>query len=192
MLRYLKWSVVYAFLNVFSHLLLEDCVLWIYFPLQFIIHSLFQIRTNTVHSFLVWPPVELNKDSLCSIQLTNKTVDHVAFKVWVTNFPLSFFHFFSLVLLKNKNQTDLIYDSLCWDSMFCCMQGNGQRFFFQVKITSPKKYFVRPKVGIIEPNSTRGFTGIYFWLVKALYFLSCLFHEGKRGCMGDIFISRCW
>ncbi|KAL0558399.1 hypothetical protein IC582_002963 [Cucumis melo] len=50
---------------------------------------------------------ELNKDSLCSIQLTNKTVDHVAFKV---------------------------------------------------KITSPKKYFVRPKVGIIEPNSTRGFT----------------------------------
>ncbi|CAK9328324.1 unnamed protein product [Citrullus colocynthis] len=50
---------------------------------------------------------ELNKHSLCSIQLTNNTLDHVAFKV---------------------------------------------------KITSPKKYYVRPKVGIIEPNSTREFT----------------------------------
>ncbi|XP_022154616.1 vesicle-associated protein 1-2-like isoform X2 [Momordica charantia] len=50
---------------------------------------------------------ELNKHSSCSIQLTNNTLDHVAFKV---------------------------------------------------KTTSPKNYFVRPKVGIIEPKSTREFT----------------------------------
>ncbi|XP_022968765.1 vesicle-associated protein 2-2-like isoform X1 [Cucurbita maxima] len=50
---------------------------------------------------------EPNKHSLCSIQLTNNMLEHVAFKV---------------------------------------------------KTTSPDKYFVRPKVGIIEPNSTREFT----------------------------------
>lgn len=34
-------------------------------------------------------------------------------------------------------------------------------WFWQVKTTSPKKYCVRPNVGIIKPKATFDFTGIY-------------------------------
>lgn len=34
-------------------------------------------------------------------------------------------------------------------------------FLFQVKTTSPKKYCVRPNIGVIKPKSTYDFTGIY-------------------------------
>lgn len=65
------------------------------------------IRLLEVHPQELKFVFELNKQSSCSIQLTNNSFDHVAFKV---------------------------------------------------KTTSPKKYCVRPKVGIIEPNSTSEFT----------------------------------
>lgn len=96
------------------------------------------------------PPVELKKQSSCSIQLTNNVFDHVAFKV-----------LFFFLLRRKKKIINLIYDILCGNKNI-----KPEEFFififFQVKTTDAKKYCVRPNMGILKPISTCEVTCMHF------------------------------
>ncbi|MQM16663.1 hypothetical protein Taro_049621 [Colocasia esculenta] len=76
-------------------------------------------------------PFELKKQSSCSMQLTNKTDQYVAFKVFIAS------------------TAELIYFLVYWDGGV----ENG------VKTTNPKKYCVRPNTGVVLPGTTCDITG---------------------------------
>lgn len=98
---------------------------------------------------LYWK-VELRKQSSCSMQLSNKTDQYIAFKV--TNLKI-----YSLNLI-NQSYVRCVK---CWVVLILCVG--------QVKTTNPKKYCVRPNAGVVLPGSSCNVTGnISFYL-----FVSC-------------------
>ncbi|KAL8161937.1 hypothetical protein V2J09_013426 [Rumex salicifolius] len=82
--------------------------------------------------FSITVTVELGKQSLCVIQLTNKTENFVGFKV----------EFFCL---NSSFHCEFIYQS-------------SQHFY--IKTTSPKKYVVKPNIGVIKAKGAAEFTVI--------------------------------
>lgn len=82
--------------------------------------------------------VELNKQISCSLQLTNKTDEQIAFKVNKSSSPNVFER-----TLQKRCIWDLIREALG----------------LQVKTTSPRKYCVRPNNGIVPPRSTADVLG---------------------------------
>lgn len=125
-----------------------------------------------VHIFFLLPPGEPNKHSLCSIQLTNNMLDHVAFKVWVTNL------FLCRCLIWVTNNI-LIYDALYWDNLLCWMQDNEQSFFFRLR--------PRPLISILSDqrsessSQTQLVNSRVFTFDSRLYIFSHFVPGGKEG-----------
>lgn len=98
--------------------------------------------------------VELKKQSSCSVQLANKSDQYVAFKVG------SFFFFklhVSWYYFLIKENLPII---TCLKKIFSFNKLLTEEWHYcQVKTTSPKKYCVRPNIGIIKPKATCDFTG---------------------------------
>jgi hypothetical protein len=98
---------------------------------------------------IMFSVVEVKKQSSCSIRLTNNTFHNVAFKVWIV---------FCLILFETLHcaSRDVMLDG---NIIWAC--------YWQVKTTSPKKYCVRPNVGIVDPKSTFEFIGKFFYFYLA-------------------------
>ena len=110
------------------------------------------------------------------VQLTNTTHLFVAFKVWThfLNLLLSFYpasgYLRSLKFLRkiiSLNKTPKIVVVLV---------------FWQVKTTSPKKYCVRPNVGVVAPKSTCEFSGMpTIYILSNNAWISCTYVSSVRG-----------
>ncbi|KAL5973833.1 hypothetical protein ACLOJK_030491 [Asimina triloba] len=85
----------------------------------------------TVFSFVKAVLLELEKQCFSELKVANDSEHHVAFKVLLLLSPISMFH--------------LRY------SDFPAVQSIYTAFVFKVKTTSPRKYFVRPNAGVIQP-----------------------------------------
>ncbi|KAK6947585.1 Major sperm protein (MSP) domain [Dillenia turbinata] len=94
-------------------------------------------------------PFELKKQISCSLQLSNKTDNYVAFKV---NFDSPLPKKNMIQDLSTVNFLPYILFILIFKLMFVF----GIKLFavVQVKTTNPKKYCVRPNTGIVMPRST--------------------------------------
>ena len=104
--------------------------------------------------------VDLKKQSTCVVQLTNTTNLFVAFKVLI---HILLFFWLNVSLDKtHKLAVVLVY--------------------WQVKTTSPKKYCVRPNVGVVAPKSSCEFSGMpTIYILSNNAWISCTYVSSVRG-----------
>ena len=134
------------------------------------------------------PVVELKKQSSCLVQLVNESDQYVAFKVslllpstlfWLLFFtPILFFLSPRGSWMAECVQSVIIFSCISLGIIILNMQKQMNEmavskltrqekhiynllFYWQVKTTSPKKYCVRPNLGIIKPKERCDFTGIF-------------------------------
>lgn len=112
--------------------------------------------------------VELKKQISCSMLLTNKSDNYVAFKVKKIVFFLSFiFAYLSALKISDEQLEKLECSCICLVLTFM--------YYFhrniQVKTTNPKKYCVRPNTGVVVPHSTCDVIGLFHSICMHNFFL---------------------